>query len=594
MRWLLALAVLAPAEFALSAAPTCKIEQFAQLPVTMSGTRPLVAAKINGTDVVFVADSGAFYSMLTPATANDLKLPLGPAPTWLQVVGANGSVDIHLTTVKELTLAKVPIRRVDFLVGGSEVGDGAVGLLGQNVWRLADVEYDLAHGVIRLIRTKDCRGVALNYWDQKGGYSELDIQFTTAAEPHTVGVAYLNGSKLRVVFDSGAATSVVSRKAAEKAGVDLKAPGVVDGGMHGGLGRKVYPTWIVPVESFKVGEEEIRNTRLRVAELVLFNGDMLLGADFFLSHRIYVSNEYHKVYFTYNGGPVFNLATGHSYDVVPTATADSAAGGASADSGQANPTPTDAEGFSRRGAAFMARQEFDRAIADLTQATTMAPDQASYQYELGMAYYANRQPLPALSSLDAAIRLAPGEARYVESRADVRLYGGDRAGAHADADIADALVPRDSDLRRNLSHVYLSVGDYEQAVHQLDLWLSTHSQDAGMAAALNQRCWARALWNRDLQLALGDCNDAAKRSPKSAAILDSRGLVKLRLGDYAGAIADFDAALVLSPKLAWSLYGLGVAKQRLGRGEEGKADVSSALAVDRDIVRTASKVGVLP
>jgi hypothetical protein len=35
---------------------------------------------------------------------------------------------------------------------------------------------------------------------------------------------------------------------------------------------------------------------------------MLLGADFFLSHRIFVSNEQHKVYFTYNGGPVFSAS----------------------------------------------------------------------------------------------------------------------------------------------------------------------------------------------------------------------------------------------------------------------------------------------
>jgi hypothetical protein len=34
---------------------------------------------------------------------------------------------------------------------------------------------------------------------------------------------------------------------------------------------------------------------------------MLLGADFFLSHRILISDSQKKVYFTYNGGPVFNV-----------------------------------------------------------------------------------------------------------------------------------------------------------------------------------------------------------------------------------------------------------------------------------------------
>ena len=38
---------------------------------------------------------------------------------------------------------------------------------------------------------------------------------------------------------------------------------------------------------------------------------MLAGADFFLSHRMFVSSTQHKLYFTYNGGPVFKLADDH-------------------------------------------------------------------------------------------------------------------------------------------------------------------------------------------------------------------------------------------------------------------------------------------
>jgi len=34
---------------------------------------------------------------------------------------------------------------------------------------------------------------------------------------------------------------------------------------------------------------------------------MLLGADFFMSHRIYVANGRRMIYFTYNGGPVFSV-----------------------------------------------------------------------------------------------------------------------------------------------------------------------------------------------------------------------------------------------------------------------------------------------
>ena len=54
---------------------------------------------------------------------------------------------------------------IDFVVAGSGFGSEAAGLLGQNVFRVADVEYDLANGVIRLVKPKgDCKHTALAYW----------------------------------------------------------------------------------------------------------------------------------------------------------------------------------------------------------------------------------------------------------------------------------------------------------------------------------------------------------------------------------------------------------------------------------------------
>jgi len=65
----------------------------------------------------------------------------------------------------------------------------------------------------------------------------------------------------------------------------------------------------VPVESFKIGKEEIRNTQLRVIDQAGpgLTPEMTIGADFFMSHRVFVANSQHQLYFTYNGGPVFRL-----------------------------------------------------------------------------------------------------------------------------------------------------------------------------------------------------------------------------------------------------------------------------------------------
>src|SRR6266404_5216633 len=68
--FLMALIVQLPS-FALGA--ECKLARLVELPVTMDGARPTITAQINGTDALFALDSGAFWSMLTPAAAEQYK-----------------------------------------------------------------------------------------------------------------------------------------------------------------------------------------------------------------------------------------------------------------------------------------------------------------------------------------------------------------------------------------------------------------------------------------------------------------------------------------------------------------------------------------
>jgi len=87
--------------------------------------------------------------------------------------------------------------------------------------------------------------------------------------------------------------------------------GVIEAGMSRGAGRYAVKTWIATFPVLKIGEEEVRNARLHVGDIGPLT-DMLLGADFFLSHRIYVASSQTQVYFTYNGGPVFKLEPPHA------------------------------------------------------------------------------------------------------------------------------------------------------------------------------------------------------------------------------------------------------------------------------------------
>jgi tetratricopeptide (TPR) repeat protein/predicted aspartyl protease len=574
-----------------TAAEPCRLGHIGDLPVTMHGTQPYVHAKINGTDAVFLADSGAYFSVLTPASARQFNLALAPGASYgIELQGVGGRAETWVTRVKTFTIFNIDVPNVPFLVAGNDLGGDVVGALGQNVFRIGDVDYDLANGMIRLFRPEgSCSKTSLAYWAKDLPYSELEIDFPTAKRPFTEGDAYLNGSKIRVIFDTGASTSLLTMRAAKRAGVAPDSDAAKPAGATQGLGRHLVPTWIAPFASFKIGGEEIRNIRLRFSDEQVMDADMLIGADFFLSHHVYVAASQSRLYFTYNGGPVFNLTTQPAPPpaAAPQSTAEP----------QADPAGTlDAAGYAGRGNASAARQDYEHALADLTQAIELAPAEPDYLYQRARVYWAKREVDKALADLDQALKLKADHLDALVFRATLRAGRHDSAElVIADLDAAARAAPKESAVRLTLGDLYLTEHNYAAALVQFDDWIDAHHRDdIRMASARNMRCWTQALTGQALDRALADCNFAVNADPKQARYRDSRGLVYLRQGRYDKAVVDYDAALALNPKSAWSLYGRGVAKRHLGKTAEGDADVAAATALQPRIAELAASQGIGP
>jgi tetratricopeptide (TPR) repeat protein/predicted aspartyl protease len=597
---------------AVAAAPAagepCKMGRAGVLPVTMEDMQPLVHAAINGKDALFLADSGAFFSMLSTAGARQFNLTLEHVNHNFTVHGVGGASQVWMTTVQTFTIFNLDLPKVPFLVVDNDMGHGAIGVLGQNVFQLGDIEYDLADGVINILRTHgDCRKTSLAYWANDKGlpYSEIDVDFGRAENPRTTGDAYVDGRRIRFELDTGSGASVLTLDAARRAGVTPDSPGVSAGGSTYGIGRRTVRTWIAPFASFKIGDEEIRNTHLRIGDVKLDGVDMLLGADFLLSHRLLAASSQRKLYFTYNGGPVFNLTT------VPTpAPAAPAAGGtatagdtssgvpaaATAATQAAQPEQLDAAGYARRGSASTSRRDYEHALADLSRAIELAPTESDYFYERARAYWSSGHADKALDDFGQAIKLQPSSVPALMARAELRARRGDPAEAISpDLDAVDRAAPKQAGVRLELGNLYERIHNYPVAITQFDEWISAHHpDDVEMPRARNERCWVRALTGQGLDQALDDCNFAVHREPKTASFHDSRGLVYLRLGKYDKAIADYDAALALNPKIAWSLYGRGLAKQHLGQAAAGQTDVAAATALAPRIAEEAASRGLVP
>src|SRR5271170_4370135 len=93
---IVAVAILCLSVSAGGAFAACNLGKLVELPVTMMGLRPMITAQINGADAQFIADSGAFYSMITPASAAEFKLNTTAAPWGLRVTGLGGSADVSV------------------------------------------------------------------------------------------------------------------------------------------------------------------------------------------------------------------------------------------------------------------------------------------------------------------------------------------------------------------------------------------------------------------------------------------------------------------------------------------------------------------
>ena len=554
----------------------CTLARMFEFPVTMHGMAPWTNVKINGQDEWLMIDSGAVFSTLSPAKAAELHLDLEPAP--FEVMGVGGvAPHTDAATVRTMTISGITAPRVQFLVV-AHGASGSAGLLGQNILDIADVDYDLAHGWVRIMKAQDCGRAALAYWDKEKVYSVLDQEGVVERDHHTYAYVTVNGVRLKALLDTGAGSSVIALRGAARAGLRPAMEGAKPLGVSYGIGGATGMSWSVPVASIKIGDEEIKNDRIEIGDLDLEDEDMLLGADFFLAHHVYVANSQGRIYFTYNGGRVFNL----------TPSAPDTASGASKDADE----PGDAESHSRRGSALAAREDDEPAIAEYTKAIQLKPDEGRYYVQRAQAHLRLGQRAAATSDLDEALKRQPANVEALVARAELRTGGQDQAGAAHDLDAASAAVAAQADIRLRIAHDDVALERFDLAIAELDRWIPAHLDEVAIFEAYNVRCWARASLGRDLDKALDDCNRSVRRN-RNAGNLDSRGLVHLRRGEYDQAIEDYNAALALQAKMAWSLYGRGVAKIHKGERAAGELDIAAAKAIQPKIVEIARSRGIV-
>lgn len=291
----------------------CKYQRITELPIWIENGRPVTVGYLNGRKVGILVDTGSGPSFVERLALERLGVP-GFRDVSLRSSGAASEAMAHTVQIQEFRLGRTVRKDWQVLVSPEDsFGSDIAVSLGAEFFRNVDVEFDFPNAAVRLYQAEDCDQTALSYWTDGEPANELPIERSAQLRL----TLQINGQSVRAQIDSGASQSVIDSDLAARLGVTPRSPGVVDGGCSAGLGRNPIETWIAPFDLVAIGEERIRNPRLRFGELsrnVVSRAtpselqrlpEMLLGVDFLRAHRVLVANSQQKIYFTYSGGPVF-------------------------------------------------------------------------------------------------------------------------------------------------------------------------------------------------------------------------------------------------------------------------------------------------
>jgi hypothetical protein len=317
-----------------SGASTCRLQQVGDLPLSLSNGRLFVEVEINNRPARLIVSTGATVTQLSRpgAAALDLKLrPISPVQL-AQAYEVGAETDAAVARVGKFQLGELVARNLDLLVIGNQAPGDAKGILGLDILEQTDIEFDVPAGRLRFFKPKGCKGDDVVYWGK--AYSSARMRGSDTDRRLRVTVE-VNRVPLLAELNTGASHSAMAEWAAESAEVTPQADGVVSVADRVGGGPGTVRTYAGVFPTFVFGDETVRNARLEIGnplemgETVRLGSRplepdvdqpaMILGADFFRAHRVYVAPGQRTVFVSYVGGPVFRTRAAAASSAPPPA-----------------------------------------------------------------------------------------------------------------------------------------------------------------------------------------------------------------------------------------------------------------------------------
>ncbi len=240
-----------------------------------------------------------------------------------------------------------------------------------------------------------------------------------------------------------------------------------------------------------------------------------------------------------------------------------------------------AEAYVIRGTLYGNKGEYDKEIADLSEAIRLDPKFVTAYNNRGFAYLAKREFDKAIADLSEAIRLDPKGAMAYENRGSSYNGKGEHDKAIADLSEAIRLDPELAMAYNCRSVAYGNKGEHDRAIADLSEAIRL---DPKYVTAYSNRGAAYG-YKGEYDKAIADCTEAIRLDPKLVAAYNNRGFAYLVKREYDKAIADYTEGIRLDPKLANPHAHRGAAYAKKGEYDKAIADCTEAIRLDSNNAR---------
>lgn len=296
MRFILSAAALLMISVPASAEDDCRLQLVASLPMTLQEGQIVVDAAIADHPLRLIVDTGG-----TTLLRESVAKAIGLKPDLLQnsqYASVFGGVRIHRYAVaSDFGLGPLRSGHVSILLMPDSARQDweADGLLGANVLRTYDVDFDFARAKLNLFLPHRCPGRAAYWAPDDRTVAKVPVEIS---ESHIRVPVQIDGKQVSAILDTGAAVTVMDQETYMPVfGLTPQSPGVEEYRVAG----DAKPRYVYTFKALTFGGVLVNKARVRFISQDYSNHrdyNMLLGTNILRLLHVYIAYREKMLYVT--------------------------------------------------------------------------------------------------------------------------------------------------------------------------------------------------------------------------------------------------------------------------------------------------------